>query len=56
MEGKFSIVLFRDGGEGAGIEHVLERHDLGKIKRWTIDAKSFGSGFFIGRICKLRLP
>jgi hypothetical protein len=27
MEGKFRVVLFRDCGEGAGIEHVLERHD-----------------------------
>ena len=27
MEGKYSIELFRDGGEGAGIEKVLVRHD-----------------------------
>lgn len=27
MNGKYSIVLFRDGGEGAGIERVLVRHD-----------------------------
>jgi hypothetical protein len=27
MEGKYSIELFRDGGEGAGIEGVLARHD-----------------------------
>jgi hypothetical protein len=26
-EGKYSIELFRDGGEGAGIEVVLVRHD-----------------------------
>lgn len=26
-EGKYSIELFRDGGEGAGIEGVLMRHD-----------------------------
>jgi hypothetical protein len=27
MEGKYRIVLFRDGGEGAGIERMLARHD-----------------------------
>ncbi len=27
MEGKYSIELFRYGGEGAGIEAVLTRHD-----------------------------
>ncbi len=27
MDGKYSIELFRDGGEGAGIEAVLVRHD-----------------------------
>jgi hypothetical protein len=27
MEGKYSVELFRDGGEGAGIEGVLARHD-----------------------------
>jgi len=27
MEGKYSIELFRDGGEGAGIEKILLRHD-----------------------------
>jgi hypothetical protein len=27
MEGKYSIELFRDGGEGAGIESILVRHD-----------------------------
>jgi hypothetical protein len=27
MEGKYSIELFRDGGEGAGIEKILVRHD-----------------------------
>jgi len=27
MEGKYSIELFREGGEGAGIERVLVRHD-----------------------------
>ena len=27
MEGKGSIELFREGGEGAGIERVLARHD-----------------------------
>jgi hypothetical protein len=26
MESKYSIVLFRDGGEGAGIERTLARH------------------------------
>ncbi len=27
MEGKYSVELFREGGEGAGIERVLVRHD-----------------------------
>ncbi len=27
MEGKYSIELFREGGEGAGLETVLMRHD-----------------------------
>ncbi len=27
MEGKYSIELFRDGGERTGIERVLVRHD-----------------------------
>jgi hypothetical protein len=27
MEGKYSIELFREGGEGAGIEATLARHD-----------------------------
>jgi len=27
MEGKYSIVLFRQGGEGAGIERMLAHHD-----------------------------
>ena len=27
MEGKYSIELLRDGGEGAGIEKILVRHD-----------------------------
>jgi hypothetical protein len=27
MERKYSIELFRDGGEGAGIEKILVRHD-----------------------------
>jgi hypothetical protein len=27
VEGKYSIELFRDGGEGAGIEKILVRHD-----------------------------
>jgi hypothetical protein len=27
MGGKYSIELFRDGGEGAGIEKILVHHD-----------------------------
>ena len=27
MEGKYSIELFREGGEGSGIERILLRHD-----------------------------
>jgi hypothetical protein len=27
MDGKYSVDLFRDGGEGAGIEATLARHD-----------------------------
>jgi hypothetical protein len=27
MEGKYSIELFREGGEGAGLEATLARHD-----------------------------
>jgi hypothetical protein len=27
MEGKYTIVLFRQGGESAGIERVLVRHE-----------------------------
>ena len=33
MEGKYSIVLFRDGGEGAGIEKILVRHDSLPVAR-----------------------
>jgi hypothetical protein len=27
MEGKYAIELFCEGGEGAGVETVLDRHD-----------------------------
>jgi hypothetical protein len=27
MESKYSIELFKPGGDGAGIEEVLDRHD-----------------------------
>ena len=33
MEGKYSIELFRDGGEGAGIEKILVRHDSLAVSR-----------------------
>ena len=33
MEGKYSIELFRDGGEGAGIEKILIRHDSLNVAR-----------------------
>ncbi len=33
MEGKYSIELFRDGGEGAGIEKILVRHDRLNVAR-----------------------
>jgi hypothetical protein len=33
VEGKYSIELFRDGGEGAGIEKVLVRHDSLTVAR-----------------------
>jgi len=37
MEGKYSIELFRDGGEGAGIEKIIEkilvRHDSLTVSR-----------------------
>jgi len=33
MEGKYSIELFRDGGEGAGIEKILVRHDSLTVAR-----------------------
>jgi hypothetical protein len=33
MEGKYSIELFRDGGEGAGIEKILVRHDSLSVSR-----------------------
>ena len=33
MEGKYSIKLFRDGGEGAGIEKILIRHDRLTVAR-----------------------
>ena len=33
MEGKYSIELFRDGGEGAGIESTLVRHDSLAVAR-----------------------
>ena len=33
MEGKYSIELFRDGGEGAGIERILVRHDSLSVAR-----------------------
>jgi hypothetical protein len=27
MEGKHSVELFKPGGEGAGLEEILDRHD-----------------------------
>src|SRR6516225_3901426 len=33
MEGKYSIELFRDGGEGAGIEKILVRDDSLTVAR-----------------------
>ena len=33
MEGKYSIELFREGGEGAGIESILVRHDSLSVAR-----------------------
>src|SRR5215470_9755484 len=33
MEGKYSIELFRDGGEGAGVEKILVRHDSLTVAR-----------------------
>jgi hypothetical protein len=33
MEGKYSIELFRDGVEGAGIEKILVRHDSLTVAR-----------------------
>ena len=33
MEGKYSIELFRDGGEGAGIEKILVRHNSPTVAR-----------------------
>ena len=33
MEGKYSIELFRLGGEGAGIEKILVRHDSLTVAR-----------------------
>jgi hypothetical protein len=33
MEGKYSIELFRDGDEGAGIEKILVRHDSLTVAR-----------------------
>jgi len=33
MEGKYSIELCRRGGEGAGIEEVLDRHDSSTVAR-----------------------
>ena len=33
MEGKYSIELFRDAGEGAGIEKILVRHDSLTVAR-----------------------
>jgi hypothetical protein len=33
MEGKYCIELFRDGGEGAGIEEILIGHDSLSVAR-----------------------
>ena len=33
LEGNYSIELFRDGGEGAGIEKILVRHDTLTVAR-----------------------
>jgi len=33
MEGKYSVELFRDGGEGAGVEKVLARYENLAIAR-----------------------
>jgi hypothetical protein len=27
MEGKYSVELFKEGGEGAGQEEIIDRHD-----------------------------
>jgi hypothetical protein len=33
MEGKYAIELYRDGGEGAGIQRVSARHDNLSVAR-----------------------
>jgi hypothetical protein len=27
VEGKYSVELFKEGGEGAGMEEIVDRHD-----------------------------
>jgi len=39
MVGKYSIELFREGGEGAGVEQVLNRYDNLSIARAVFKAK-----------------
>jgi hypothetical protein len=41
MEGKYSIELFRDGGEGAGIEKILVRHDSLTVARVLYKALNY---------------
>ena len=40
-EGKFSVELFKEGGEGAGQEEIIDRHDNLTVAR----ARSIGAVF-----------
>ena len=47
MEGKYSIELFRDGGEGAGIEKILVRHDSLTVARALYKAAALNRAYWL---------
>ncbi len=51
MEGKYSIELFRDGGEGEGIEGVLVRHDSLAVARALYKAAVLNHPDRLVRLC-----
>jgi len=50
-EGKYSVELFREGGEGAGQEEIIDRHDNLTVARAIYRGRV---SQYPGRLVKLR--